>query len=50
MQNPLQKLRQSPIVFDKPGILSGILKALASSHTFTTYQCLQKCVGIFLFC
>ena len=30
MQNPIQKLRQSSIVFQKPGILSGKLKTLTS--------------------
>ena len=42
MQNPLQKLRQSPIVFDKPGILSGSIFFAETSHTFSTYQCLHK--------
>ena len=55
MQNPIQKFRQSSIVFEKPGILSENLKTLTSSnyhrvqyffaetsHTFPTYQCLQK--------
>ena len=44
MQNTVQKFRQSSIVFEKPGILpenlaNGIL-------LFSTYQCLQKGVGI----
>ena len=55
MQNPIQKFRQSSIVFQKPGILPEKLKVLTSSnylqtliifvetlHTFPTYQCLQK--------
>ena len=54
MQNPIQKFRQSPIAFEKPGNLSENLKTLTSSnyptvqyfaetsHTFPTYQCLQK--------
>ena len=55
MQNPIQKFRQSSIVFKKPGFLSEKLKILPSSnehrssisfaetlHTFPTYQCLQK--------
>ena len=64
MQNPIQKFRQSSIVFEKPGILSENLKTLTSSnypavqyffaktsHTFPTYQCLQKSVwDFFLFC
>ena len=64
IQNPIQKFRQGSIVFEKPGILSENLKTLASSyyptvqyffaeilHTFTTYQCLQKCVwDFFKFC
>ena len=31
MQNPIQKVRQSSIVFEKPGILSEKLKTLTSS-------------------
>ena len=54
MQNPIQKFRQSSIVFEKPGILPEKLKTLTSSnnqrliifvqilHTFPTYQCLLK--------
>ena len=55
MQNAIQKFRQSSIVFEKPGILSGNLKTLTSSnyptvqyfiaetsHTFSTYHCLKK--------
>ena len=55
MQITLQKFRQSSLVFTKPGILSENLKTLTSSnyptvqyffaetsHTFSTYQCLQK--------
>ena len=30
MQNPIQKFRQGPIVFEKPGILSENLKAMTS--------------------
>ena len=60
MQNPIQKFRQSSIVFEKTGILSENLKTLTSSNyrtvqyflmklrTFTTYQCLQKGVRDFL--
>ena len=33
MQNPIQKFRQSSIVFKKPGILSEHLKTLTSSNT-----------------
>ena len=60
MQNTIQKFRQSPIVFEKPGIenqnfdelqVSYSSKFFAeTSHTFFTYQCLQKGVWIFLFC
>ena len=64
MQNLIQKLTQSSIVFEKPGILSKNLKTLTSSnyhtvqyffsetsHTFTPYQCLQKGVwDFFKFC
>ena len=32
MQNPIQKFRQSSIVFEKPGILSEDLKTLTSSN------------------
>ena len=62
MQNAIQIFRQSSIVFEKPGILSKNLKTLTSSnyptvqyffaetsHTFSTYQCLQKGVWDFLF-
>ena len=63
MQNTMQKFKQSSIVFEKPGILFENLKTLTSSnyptvqnflaetsHTFPTYQCLQKGVrDIFYF-
>ena len=52
MQSALQKFRQGPIVFEKPGIVSENLKNLTSSnyptvfaetsHTFSTYHCLKK--------
>ena len=55
MQNPIQRFRQSSIVFEKLDILSEKVKTLTSSnyhrvqyffaetsHTFPTYQCLQK--------
>ena len=61
MQNPMQKFRQRSIVFEKPGILSENVKKLGelqlpyssiffaeTSHTFPTYQCLQKSVWDFL--
>ena len=60
MQNIIQKFRQSSIVFEKAGILFQNLKTLTSSnyptvqyffaktsHTFSTYQCLQKGVWDF---
>ena len=55
MQNPMQEFRQTPTVFEKPDILTENLKTLTNSkyptvqyfsaetsHTFPTYQCLQK--------
>ena len=63
MQNPMQKLRQSSIVFEKPGILSENLKTLTSSNYATVQYFLLKLRtrflitnvyksvwGIFLFC
>ena len=60
MQNPIQKCRQSPTVFDKTRILSENLKNLTSfnyptaqyffaetSNTFPIYQYLQKSVRDF---
>ena len=57
MQNTIQKFRQSPIAFEKPGILSENLKTLTNYptvkyflrklFTFSTYECLQKGCGIF---
>ena len=58
MQNPVQQFRQSSIVFEKPDFLSEEFKILTSSnyhkvqyflltetsHTFPTYQCLQKLI------
>ena len=57
MQNPIQNFRQSSVIFEKPGILSENLKTFdelqlpyssiffaETSHTFSTYQCLQKSV------
>ena len=61
MQNGIEKFRQSSIIFEKPGILSENLKTLTSSnyptvqyfllklYMFSTCQCLQECVGFFLF-
>ena len=34
MQNPIQKFRQSSIVFEKPGILPEKLKTLMSSKYY----------------
>ena len=42
MQNPRQKLRQSSIVFEKPGILSKNLKILTSSNYPTVQYFLLK--------
>ena len=59
MQSTIQKFRQRSIVFEKSGVLSENLKTLTSSnyptvhffaetsHTFTTYQCLEKDVWDF---
>ena len=57
MQSPIQKFRQSPSVFQKPGIVwkdfdelqlpySSIFFA-KTSHTFPAFQYLQKSVGDF---
>ena len=37
MQNPIKKIRQSSIVFEKPGILSENLKTLTSSNYPTVH-------------
>ena len=63
MQNPIQKFKQSSIVFEKPGILSENLKTLTSSNylqfnifcwNFTHVSYLpmstKGCLGFFLFC
>ena len=63
MQNHKQQFRQSPIVFEKPGILSENLKTLPSSnyptvqyfllklHTrFLPTNFCKRMSGIFLFC
>ena len=63
MQNPIQKFRQSSIVFEKPRTLSENLKTLTSSNCPTVQYFLMKlrtrllltivykaCVGFFLFC
>ena len=42
MQNPIEKLRQSSIVFEKPGILSENLKTLTSSNYPTVQYFLLK--------
>ena len=63
MENPIQKFRQSPIVFEKPSILSENLKPFTSSN-YSTVQCFllklriglllsnvcKIVCGIFLFC
>ena len=48
MQNTIQKFRQSFIVFDKPGILSGNLKTLTSSNYHTVQYFLLKLCTAFL--
>ena len=55
MQNPIQKFRQSSIVFKKPDILSENLKILTSfSWNFEHVSYLpistKGCLGLFLFC
>ena len=63
MQNPIQRFRQSSIVFDKPDILSVNFKTLTSSNYPTVqFYLLRLCTrllptnvyknlcGIFLFC
>ena len=48
MQNPIQKFRQSSIVFEKPGILSENLKTLTSSNYPTVQYFLLKLRARFL--
>ena len=48
MQNPKQKFRQSPIVFEKPGILSENLKTLTSSNYPTVQHLMLKLCTRFL--
>ena len=63
MQNPMQKIRQTSIVFEKPGISSGKLKTLTSSNCptvqnfslklstrFLLTNVYRSVCGIFLFC
>ena len=63
MQNPIQKIRQSSIVFEKPGIFSENFKTLTSSNYPTVQYFLLKLrthflltnaykrvCGVFLFC
>ena len=60
MQNPIQKFRQSSIVFGKPGILPENLKTLMSSNYPTIQYFLlnvsflsistKRCAASFLFC
>ena len=42
MQNPIQKFRQSSIVFEKPGILSENVKTLTSPNYPTVQYFLLK--------
>ena len=48
MQNPIYKLRQSSIVFEKPGILSEKLKTLTSSNYPTVIYFFMKLSTRFL--
>ena len=60
MQNPIQKFRQSSIVFEKPGILSGKLKTptTVELNIFLLGFCTRllftnvykRCSGFILFC
>ena len=51
MQNPIQKFRQSSIVFEKPGILSENLKTYIFcwnfAHVFYLPMSTKGCVGFF---
>ena len=57
MQNTVQKVRQSSIVFEKPGILSENLKTLTSSNYPTVQYFFAEtlpmstkgCLGFFYF-
>ena len=49
MQNTIQKLRQSSIVFEKPGILSETLKTLMSFNYPTVQTFLLTNVDFFYF-
>ena len=48
MQNPIQKFRQSSIVFEKPGILSEDVETLMSSNYPTVQYFLRKLCTRFL--
>ena len=48
MQNPIQKFKQSSIVFEKPGILSENLRSLLSSNNPTVQYFLLKLCTRFL--
>ena len=48
MQNPIQKFRQSSIVFEKPGILPENLKTSTSSNYPTVQYILLKLCTCFL--
>ena len=48
MQNPIQKFRQSSIVFEKPGILSENVKTLMSSNYPAVQYFLPKLCTRFL--
>ena len=48
MQNTIQKIRKSSIVFEKPGILSENLKTLTSSNYSTVQYFLLKLSTRFL--
>ena len=47
MQNPIQKCRQSSILFEKPGVLSENFKTLTSSNYPTMST--RGCAGFVLF-
>ena len=49
MQNPIQKFRQSSIVFEKPGVLFENLKTLTNSNYPTVQYFLLKLRTPFLF-
>ena len=50
MQNPIQKFRQSSIVFEKPGIILSELQLSQTLIIFVEILHTKGCVGFFLIC